>query len=371
VAWRRGTSENAIRIHERDTGKTRAELTGLTGRVRSLVFSADGKSLRSCGDDRILRVWELSSKKPPTQHRLSGERGLFQSVTFSPDGKLLATSVIFTDTVVLWDALTGTEMSTIRVDKSMGSVLAFSPDGRALATGSVGLINVDKSFDYGLHLWDLLTEREIRTLRPGSTVVSLAFSPDGRELLAGMGNGTGLLWSVTDPKGNGGKSKVQIGEKELKRLWTDLGGEDTSRAYEAIGSLAATPKVAVPFLRERLQPARPANPQRVRQLIANLDSSEFARREAAYHELEELGDKVRPALRMALEGKPPLEQRKRLEALLAAPRTIRQPELLRQVRAVQVLEMIGSEEARQVLRSLANGAAEARLTEEARASLQR
>ncbi|MGH7172480.1 MAG: WD40 repeat domain-containing protein, partial [Gemmataceae bacterium] len=367
-----GERENAIRIYERDTGKERAQRTDLTRRVRALVFSPDGKLLRSYGEDRILRVWEWSSKKPPTRHRLNNERSSHRSVTFSPDGKLLATSVGFTDTIVLRDANTGTEISKIRVEKSMGSVLAFSPDGRVLATSSMRVVNSDKPFDYDLHLWDLLTEREIRTLRPGRASVSaLAFSPDGREVLAGMDNGTGLIWSITSSEENGRKPKGQMGEEELKRLWADLGGDDTARAYEAIGSLATNPNVTVPFLRRHLHPAKPADPNRVRQLIADLENSEFARREAANHALEALGGKVRPALRKALEGKPTLEQRKRLEALLAAPHTIRQPELLRQVRGVQVLEMIGSEEARQVLRSVVNGAAQARLTEEARASLHR
>jgi WD40 repeat protein len=371
-ARRRGAVRNAIRIYERDTGKESVQRIGLTDRVRSLVFSPDGRVLHSCGEDRTLRVFDVSAKKLRREHRLNGERGFLQSVAFSPDRKLLATSAIFTDTIVLWDANTGTEMSKIRVENSMGSVLAFSPDGRVLATGSMGLTGVDKRFDYDLHLWDLLTEREIRTLRPGSTTAdALTFSPDGRELLAGMDNGTGLIWRVTSSMGSGRKPNEQVGEKELRRLWTDLGGEDTSRAYEAIGSLAAIPERALPFLREHLPPALPADPQRVRQLIADLDSSEFARREAAYHELETLGDIVRPALRKALEGKPALEQRKRLEALLATPRTIRQSELLRQVRAIQVLEMIGSEEARRTLRLVAGGAAHARLTEEARGSLER
>ncbi len=371
-ARHRGVVHNSIRIYERETGKESLQWRiELTSRVRSLVFSPDGRFLRSCGDARTLRVWDVSAKKLVTEHRLNEERGFLQSVTFSPDGRLLATSGGFTDTIVLWDAITGTELSKIRVEKSMGSALAFSPDGRVLATGSMGLTNVDKPFDYDLHLWDLLTERQFRTLRPGTTVDVLAFSPDGRELLTGMGNGTGLVWSVTSSVGNGRKPKGKLGEGGLQHLWADLGGEDASRAYEAIGLLAATPKDALPFLRDRLQPAQPADPQRVRQLIADLDSNEFARRDAVSHELEALGDKVRPALRKALEGKPPLEQRKRLEALLAAPRTIRQPDLLRQVRAIQVLEMIGSEEAQRVLRFVAGGAAEARLTEEARASLQR
>jgi RNA polymerase sigma factor (sigma-70 family) len=371
-ARRRGAVHNEIRIYERDTGKKSVQWIGLTARVRSLVFSSDGRFLHSCGDARTLRVWDVSATKLFTEHRLNIERGYLHSVAFSPDGRLLATSLGFADTIVLWDAIMGTERSKLRVEKSMGSALAFSADGRVLATGSMGLTNVDKPFDYDLHLWDLLTEREIRTLRPGSTTVNaLAFSPDGRQLLAGMDNGTGLIWNVASSLGNGRKPKGQIEEKELESLWAKLGGEDTSSAYEAIGALATAPKIALPFLRERLRPALPADPQRVRQLIADLDSNEFARRDAVYHELEALGDKVRPALRKALEGKPPLEQRKRLEALLAAPRTIRQPDLLRQVRAIQVLEMIGSEEAQRVLRLVAGGAAEARLTEEARASLQR
>jgi WD40 repeat protein len=372
VAQARGVNLNAIRLYERDTGKVRAQLKELPSRVIALVFSPDGKSLRSFADDQKLRDWELSAQKPLVPHLVNGERGFFQSAALSPDGKLLATSVFSADTIVLWDATTGKEVSKIRVPRSHGSMLAFSPDGRVLATGSIGFTNVRESCDYNIHLWDLLTEREIRKLLPGSpTAQALAFSPDGRELLAGMDNGTGLIWSVTDPAENGRKPKGHMAEEDLKRLWTDLGGEDTSRVYEAIGALVTAPQIALPFLKKRLQPVQPADPQRVRQLIANLDSSEFARREAANHELEELGDQVRPSLRKALEGKPPLEQRKRLEALLAAPRAIRRPKLLRQVRAVQVLEMIGSEEALELLWSAANGAAEARLTEEARESLQR
>ena len=47
------------------------------------------------------------------------------------------------------------------------------------------------------------------------------------------------------------------------------------------------------------------------------------------------------------------------------------PEALRGVRGVQVLEMIANPEARKVLAVLAGGAAGARLTQEAQASLER
>jgi hypothetical protein len=109
----------------------------------------------------------------------------------------------------------------------------------------------------------------------------------------------------------------------------------------------------------------------VARLVADLDGSDFAQREAAGRELEALRDQAEAALRQALAARPSPEARKRLQALLADPGTVRSPEVLRQVRAVQVLERVGSPAARQTLEALAGGAPAARLTQEARASLAR
>ena len=53
---------------------------------------------------------------------------------------------------------------------------------------------------------------------------------------------------------------------------------------------------------------------------------------------------------------------------LTGPLTV--PESMRAVRAVELLERLGADEARGVLRELAGGAAEARLTREAKAALE-
>lgn len=85
-----------------------------------------------------------------------------------------------------------------------------------------------------------------------------------------------------------------------------------------------------------------------------------------------MGESAQVLLRKALANKPSAEARRRLEALLTRmPKPLPTGETLRQLRAPEVLELIGTPEARRVLQTLAQGAREAHLTEEARAALDR
>src|SRR5262249_56610218 len=127
------------------------------------------------------------------------------------------------------------------------------------------------------------------------------------------------------------------------------------KAQLAVWELAAAPEQAVPFLKENLRPAPEVDPQRVRARIADLDSDQFAVRAAALKELEEAADQAEPELQKALEAKSSLEVRKHLERLLAGPRVGRSADSLRTWRALQVLEQIGSKDARELLVALGKG----------------
>ena len=83
-----------------------------------------------------------------------------------------------------------TEEQIATLTRHHGTVtpVAFSPDGRTLAAGSG---------DGTVQLWDRATHRQIATLTsPTGTVTSVAFSRDGKTLAASRTDHTVRLWDV-------------------------------------------------------------------------------------------------------------------------------------------------------------------------------
>jgi RNA polymerase sigma factor (sigma-70 family) len=215
---------------------------------------------------------------------------------------------------------------------------------------------------------------------------------------------------------------VSPGEKKLlpESIWTDLADGDTGRVTRAIVALTAAGSTdACVYLAERLQPVK-VDEARVQQIIADLDSPAFGKRQQAAAELEYLGKFVKPQLDKALTRGPSAELRKRIEQLLnklphdekkqpakpmgfggasvssmngqvtitgqvnklivngtevdLTPKAAAvgpSPLWIRAVRAVAVLEQMGTPEAKHLLEKVAQGEAEALPTKEAKAALER
>jgi RNA polymerase sigma factor (sigma-70 family) len=327
-------------------------------------MSPDGR-FATIFDARGLIVYDVAADRP--LRTFAGDSG--GPVAFSPDSKLLAfagshSRVPKMERVRLCDLATGADVLTLAAGRV--SERAFSPDGRYLLT--VG--------DDGLRLWELATGKEVlrrQTVeQPGHPPVSpemsgcLAFASDGRSVATGLPDTNLVIWDLAPTT----RQKHKLGADDLARLWSDLAGDDAPRAYQAAGTLIADPERSVPFLRDRLHAVKEDTP-RIRKLIVDLNSEQFAVRDAARKELEKMDDAAHAVLRQALKEATSLEQRRRLEALLSVGWVVRSPEKLRQIRAVMVLEQIGDAEARRVLERLAAGAAEARQTREAKAALER
>ncbi len=377
---------SVIRLYEFATGKVVREMRGQQDSIDSLTFTPDGKALVSIGPlprpDRgdglerlgfmpaVIRVWDVTSGKelPSTLKKLEMGGGLSKCVALSPDGRTFAAANS------LWEIATGGHRAGLTAPNHVVCAVAFSPDGRALASGSWG------SMDGTVRLWGLPSSKEIGRFekkvdpKKGGWLLAVAFSPDGRTLVSGgldVAKGgaipsTADIWDVSRITRR--RKSAERSPADLEADWKDLAG-DAAAGYAALGRLVSSPGRGAPFLGKKLQSAKPVDTRRIERLIAGLDDERFKVREQATKELEALAEHAVPALRKAVAGKPSLEARRRLEALLdrldgKSPSA----ETARQIRAVEALESIGGPEARRWLDKLAAGPPETRLTQEAKAS---
>jgi WD40 repeat protein len=361
----------------------------------ALAFSPDGHLLALADAGKSVRLWDLAGQKDVRRINLPGD---IQAVAFSPDGKLLATAGQ-EGGPRLWDAARAREVRRL-AGAPPSSALAFTPDGRRLvAAGRRG----------GLSLWKVATGEEARPLggpappgpfalspdgrtlavmagsgarrairlietstgrergrlpgHPGPTLC-LAFAPDSRRLASGGEDTTVLVWDVLAAAGPPGGDTVQ--------LWHDLALADAARAYAAVAGLVSGADKSVAFLAARLQPAAAPDPVRLKTLLGNLSARRYAVREKAMRGLELLGELAAPALQELVASPPSLEASLRAEQLLTkADEPGLTPARLRELRALEVLEHVGTPAARHVLERLAGGAPGSGLTREARAALRR
>jgi RNA polymerase sigma factor (sigma-70 family) len=331
------------------------------------IFSADGKALIAAArHDGTIRIWDVKTGREA--RRLKPLSRNLHTLALSPDGSLLACVCsiptgrleMFQTVCQLWSLKTGEELLQIRDQRLAFDSLAFSPDGKTLATAH---------FD-AIRLWEVATGRERRRLEGHrGTAYSLSFSGDGRLLASAGSDHTALVWDVAR-RHEQRPGKLQ--EQDLQQLWRDLAGPDAERADRAIATLAELREQSIPFLARHLRPTKAVPADELVRLIRDLDSDDFGVRQKATAGLEKLGELAGPALRNALEQTSSLEACRRLERLLQKLRgPLSQGELLQSLRAVEVLEHGGTAQAQELLRRLAEGAPEARLTQEARAALGR
>jgi hypothetical protein len=347
------------------TGKRVQQVGGHSLTIFALAFSPDSKTLALGTLQPSLQLWDVATGKRVRGVEQQPRDAFVTELAFAPDGKTLA--VGRSNRIALTEVATGREVGRLEAPMRLSNGLAFLPGGLALVSGSQ---------DGKVRVWDLRSRQVRFTLDGGAEGRSLALSPDGRAVALGTVRHA-AVWDLPSARNAPQPREVPLAPEDRESLWSQLAEQDAPRAHQAVGRLVAAPGQAVSVLRGRLRPAAvpdPRDAQRLRRLIADLDSDSFPKRERAAGEVEKAGPPAVPLLRQTLAANPSVEVRRRAEGLLEKLERswpASSPETLRTWRAIKILECVGTPDARQLLEKLAQGAPEDRLTQEAKASLGR
>jgi WD40 repeat protein len=181
-----------------------ATLGGLADTVYGLSFSADGSQLAAVSDGAAVHLWSLhGTSRPQPAPPLAAPKGAqLHAVQFGPSGHLLA-AASDAGQVMVWQRTDAgaRPVSPRAAVASALTELAFSPDGRTLVAGGEAS---------PVYRWALNGAEPPRALAPlqgfTSWVDSLAFSPDGRYLVAGGSDNSLRIWSA-----NGSAQALMLG----------------------------------------------------------------------------------------------------------------------------------------------------------------
>ena len=200
---------SSIKLWDTATGR---ELRNLSGGKQSgmsmspyVAFSGDSRLVAAAAGSNSVKVWDVASGRE-VQTLTAGDGGIASSIAgvyfiaFSSNDRIVTIS----DAVRVWDVATGKELSSITSDGLSGLAFSGGDGGAALSLDGTQLARMTTDQDNQVSFIDLASGRETRTVKlPGDKNgemqgVELAFTSDGRLLVAGIVDKRAKLWDVTN-----------------------------------------------------------------------------------------------------------------------------------------------------------------------------
>jgi len=386
-----GSADGQVRLWEPESGRLIGEWHAHLGGVICLAFGLDGHALATGGRDGAVVLWDLARLKE--LKRFSSHAGAVSAVAFSPRGDILLTGGEDM-TIRIRETVTGNEQGRLRGHAGAVTALAHSPVGRLAASGG---------WDRSVRIWDLTTGLSKNLSGVGGGVRAIAFSPDGKELFTGGGKIV-RTWEPTSGRplrqfaalpsavlssallADGSTFAVGTADGMIRLLDIATGAERNhleghrgpvvslssgarGRLLVSASSGASISTRGPPVARQTVAPdvladsASPSAPIDLDQIWIDLAGGP----RQALAALRVLGTDPSMAVELVRERLAPAADAVGAISNGGSPSA----EELREIRAVDLLARLGTEEAREVLSALASGRPDAVLTDAAKSALVR
>ena len=168
--------------------ETRQELQSFSwheSENNSGYLSPDGNQVLLLLEDDVITLWDIEASQELVA--FSPKSYPADLIYLSSDGKyVLFASWWFNDDIIMWDMDTGHR--TFVYFHKEDITVAFSPDAKQILSGS---------WDGTITLWDIDTGHKSKTfLGHANSIHSVAFSPDGKRVLSGSDDDTVKIWDI-------------------------------------------------------------------------------------------------------------------------------------------------------------------------------
>ncbi len=219
-----GTGDGSVIAVEEGTGQQRFRIRAHQGSVLGISMSPQGTHFATCGQDSSARLWTMQGQ--PVRELPGGKAGWVEQVAWAPFGDRIATAA--GRVVRLWNS----EGDPLLETEALGSTvtaLAFRADGSAVAAACYG----------GVHVWPFVPNAKPRHLAWKGSLISLAWSPDGKVIACGSQDGSVHFWRLANGRdsemsGYPVKPKALAWDRESRLLAT--GGGPTVTVWDFRGN---------------------------------------------------------------------------------------------------------------------------------------
>ncbi|MDP1579438.1 MAG: WD40 repeat domain-containing protein [Candidatus Didemnitutus sp.] len=231
-AWLAAASAaGGITLHDATTGAVKHRLAGHTNGTNCLAWCPTAPELASGGQDGCVKFWSAATGAELAETKLGNAWVEHLAWTTSPRAHAPRTALLF--------AAAGKKLVALHADGTTEHTLADAPKTISALAPHPTSATVAVAYFGGVCLWDAQTFAAEKEFSYGNAIHALAWSPDGRWLVAGCQDNAVHLWVPAEDL----ELHMSGYETKLKELsfshdskWLATGGGRDSCVWDCSGA---------------------------------------------------------------------------------------------------------------------------------------